>query len=103
MRASEDITLHPHLGKNREGVESWGDAVVLKQAAIPWPRTSNDLDEGGTIIGENVFLPGDVGASIKSADQVTLRGQRYAIDGKPGDLRKGGRRKGILLNLKAVQ
>lgn len=102
-RAAEDITLHPNTGKSREGVQTWGPDVLLEAAAIPWPRTSNDLEEGGSIIGENVFIPGDRGAAIKASDQVTLRGVRYGIDGKPGDLRKAGRRKGVLLNLVAVQ
>lgn len=102
MRAAEDITVHPHAGQDREGVDSWGDDVVLERAAIPYPRSSDDLTEGGTIVGENVFVPGDRGAFIKSADNITLRGTRYRIEGRPEDLRKSGRRKGILVQLGAV-
>ena len=101
MRGNETIILHPFVRKVRDVVE-WDDDVSI-EGCIPYPRTSSELDEGGTIIGENVFVPGDAGAAIKSTDNVTLRGVRYALDGKPGDLRKGGRRKGVLLILKAVQ
>jgi hypothetical protein len=100
--AAEDITLHPHAGKDREGVDSWGADVVLTRAAIPYPRSSDDLAEGGTIVGENIWIPGDRGATIKSEDNITLRGTRYRIEGRPADIRKTGRRKGVLVQLGAI-
>ena len=102
MIASEDIIVHPHTGKDREGVDTWGTDVVLAKAAIPYPRSSSDLEEGGTIVGENVWIPGDRGASIKSSDNITLRGVRYRIEGRPEDIRKAGRRKGVLVQLGAI-
>lgn len=103
MRAAESITLHPHTGKDREGVDSWGADVVLENAAIPYPRTTEgDLQEGGTVVGENVWIPGDRGAAITSEDNITLRGVRYRIEGRPTDIRKAGRRKGVLVQLGAV-
>lgn len=102
MRGAETIILHPRLPGGRDGAQNWGEDVEIK-GVIPYPRTSSELDEGGTVIGENVFVPGDAGAAIKSTDNVTLRGVRYALDGKPGDYRKAGRRKGVILVLKGVQ
>lgn len=103
MRGSEDVTVHPYGGKDREGVDSWGADVLLAKAGIPYPRTTEgDLDDGATIVGENVFIPGDVGAAITSQDNITLRGTRYRIEGRPVDLRRGGRRKGILVQLGGV-
>lgn len=102
MRGSEDITVHPYAGKDREGVDSWGDDVILEKAAIPYPRSSDDLEEGGTIVGENVFIPGDAGEDITSEDNITLRGVRYRIEGRPADLRRNARRKGILVQLGGV-
>jgi hypothetical protein len=102
MKGTEKILLHPRLPGGRDGAQSWGPDVEIA-GVIPFPRTSTELDEGGTVIGENIFIPGDLGAAIKSTDNVTLRGVRYALDGKPGDYRKAGRRKGVLLILKGVQ
>lgn len=102
MIAAEDIILHPNNGKDREGVDTWGADVLLERAAIPYPRTSDDLEEGGTIVGENVWIPGDRGATIKSEDNITLRGTRYRIEGRPADIRKAGRRKGVLVQLGGV-
>lgn len=103
MRGNETITVHPHTGQDREGVDTWGDDYDV-EGVIPWPRTSNELDRGGTVIGENIFVPAGAGGDdIEDLDNVTLRGIRYAVDGKPGDLRKSGRRKGLLVLLKAVQ
>lgn len=102
MIASEDIIVHPHAGKDREGVDSWGADIPLEKAAIPYPRSSSDLDEGGTIVGENIWIPGDRGATIKSDDNITLRGTRYRIEGRPADIRKAGRRKGVLVQLGAI-
>lgn len=102
MIASEDITVHPHTGKDREGVDSWGADVVLERAAIPYPRSSDDLETGGTVVGENIWIPGDRGATIKSEDNITLRGVRYRIEGRPADIRKAGRRKGVLVQLGAI-
>lgn len=102
MRGSEDVIVHPYGGKDRQGVDSWGADILLERAGIPYPRSSTDLEEGGTIIGENVFIPGDAGAAITSEDNITLRGVRYHIEGRPEDLRKSGRRKGILVQLGGV-
>jgi hypothetical protein len=102
MMASEDIIVHPHAGKDREGVETWAADVLLERAAIPYPRSSSDLEEGGTIVGENVWIPGDRGAFIRSVDNITLRGVRYRIEGQPADIRKAGRHKGVLVQLGAV-
>ena len=102
MRGSEDVIVHPYAGKDREGVDSWGTDVILEKAGIPYPRSSEDLEDGGTIVGENVFIPGDAGAAIKPQDNITLRGVRYRIEGRPADLRKAGRRKGILVQLGGV-
>ena len=102
MIGQETITVHPHAGQDREGVDTWGVDYDVK-GVIPWPRTSDELDQGGTIIGENVFIPPGPGEAIEDLDNVTLRGIRYAVDGKPGDLRKSGRKKGTLVLLKAVQ
>jgi hypothetical protein len=102
VRGAEDVIVHPYAGKDREGVDSWGADVVLARAGIPYPRSSSDLEEGGTIVGENVFIPGDAGAAITSKDNITLRGVRYRIDGRPSDLRKSGRRKGVIVQLGAV-
>lgn len=103
MRAVENIIVHPHTGKDREGVDTWGTDLVLEQAAIPYPRsTEGDLEDGGTIVGENVWIPGDRGATITSEDNITLRGVRYRIEGRPADIRKAGRRKGVLVQLGGV-
>lgn len=101
MRGNETITVHPHTGQDREGVDTWG-ANYDVPGCIPWPRTSDELDEGGTVIGENVFVPAG-GAAIGEKDNVTLRGTRYAVDGKPGDFRKSGRAKGVLVLLKGIR
>lgn len=101
MRGNETITVIPNTGKDREGVDTWGASYDI-EGCIPWPRTSDELEQGGTVIGENVFVPAG-GEAIKAQDNVTLRDVRYAVDGKPGDLRKSGRRKGVLLVLKAIQ
>ena len=103
MQAAEDIIWYANLGKDREGVDSWADPVTYERSAIPWPRTSAELDEGGTVIGENVWMPGSRGVDISAEDQIILRGVRYALDGKPGEIRKAGRIKGFLLTLKAIQ
>jgi hypothetical protein len=102
VRGAEDVIVHPYAGKDREGVDSWGADVLLERAGIPYPRSSDDLEEGGTIVGENVFIPGDIGATITSKDNITLRGVRYRVEGRPADLRKSGRRKGVLVQLGGV-
>lgn len=101
MRGNETITVIPNTGQDRDGVDTFGEPYDI-EGCIPYPRPSDDLEEGGTIIGENVFVPAGAEA-VKSSDNVELRGTRYAVDGKPGDFRKSGRRKGILLILKAIQ
>jgi hypothetical protein len=104
MRGAETITVHPHTGQDWEGVDTYGTTYTVA-GCIPWPRTSAELEEGGTVIGEHVWVPPVAGANstIKDKDNVTLRGIRYAVDGKPGDLRKAGRAKGLLVILKGIQ
>lgn len=101
MRGNETITVFPHTGKDRDGIDSFGPSYDVP-GCIPYPRTSDELAQGGTVIGENVFVPTG-GSAIKAQDNVTLRGTRYAVDGKPGDFRKSGRAKGVLVLLKAIQ
>lgn len=101
MRGNETITVFPHTGQDRDGIDTYGTEYDV-EGCIPWPRTSDELSEGGTVIGENVFVPAG-GAAIKAQDNVVLREVRYAVDGKPGDFRKSGRAKGVLVLLKAIQ
>lgn len=99
MRGTETAIVHPSTGKDRNGVDTWGPNRTV-EGVIPWPRTSAELDDGGTHIGENVLFP--PGSVVKNGDNVTLRGVRYAVDGRPGDLRLRGRKRGLLVLLKGV-
>ena len=66
-----------------------------------WPRTSTEEGKGEVVIeGLNVFTP--PGADVLASDIVEARGERYDVDGVPGDYRLRGRQRGLLVVLKRL-
>lgn len=62
---------------------------------LVWPRTSTEIGKGEVVIdGQNVWAPGR-NVDILATDTVELRGERYSVEGVPGDYGKG---KLIVLN-----
>jgi hypothetical protein len=67
-----------------DGNETWIDTDTTRTHAVLYPRTSTELVQGQdtNIIGLTaVFIPA---ITVTATDEFTARGERWAIDGLPG-------------------
>lgn len=89
MDGSQTIQVKPYVSRDSHGDVTYGDPFTV-DGVIVWPRTSDELERGGTIIdGQNVYI--QPGKPIPNAkDQVIYDGKTYDIDGKPGEYPLGG-------------
>lgn len=82
----ETVVLHSRTrgANDSDGNETWTDADTPHPDTAVYPRESVELVQGQdtNIIGlVAVFKPA---ITVAQTDELTVRGERYAIDGKPG-------------------
>lgn len=89
MDGSQTIQVKPYASRDSHGDVTYGTPYTI-DGVIVWPRQSDELERGGTIIdGQNVYI--QPGKPIPNAkDQVVYDGKAYDIDGKPGEYPLGG-------------
>lgn len=105
MRGTETVTVHRPLpgGENRFGEQAGGWADTVVEGCIILPREAPGAAEPGfrqatVIIGLVIYAP--PGTDVQATDEVTARGDRWRVDGEPGDYRSaGGQRKIVAINL----
>lgn len=88
MRGSE--TIQVFRDTKRDSLDDDGPLTTephhAVEGCIVTPRTSTEEGKGEVVIeGFNVFAP--PGSDVLFSDQVELRGERYDVEGVPGDLR----------------
>lgn len=89
MDGTQAIQIKPYVSRNSHGDVTYGTLIPVIDIIV-WPRTSGELEQGGTIIdGQNVYI--QPGKPIPNAkDQVVYNGKTYDIDGVPGEYPLGG-------------
>jgi hypothetical protein len=92
---TEDIQVKPFEGKSPTGQITYGAPRTISGCKI-WPRTSDELDAGGTVIdGLNIYVPPRadpaatdlVPVAITAKDRIVARGKEWEVDGVPGEFR----------------
>lgn len=89
MDGTQVIQIKPFVSRTSHGDVTYGPPVTVRDVIV-WPRTSEELERGGTIIdGQNVYI--QPGKPIPNAkDQIVYDGKTYDIDGVPGEYPLGG-------------
>lgn len=99
---SETVSILPEQPKDAHGdpVGEVPDPITVESCII-WPRTSTEEGRGEVIIdGLNVYMPPETAVLPGPKDDVMARGERYAVDGKPGEyVSKAGMEKGTIVVL----
>jgi hypothetical protein len=107
----ETVTLHRSgvTGQDEYGNDVYGLVDIPIHGCAVWPRsssrqgTSEDNDARFTVIsGLNVLVP--PGVEVTPTDEMTVRGERWEVDGEPGRWRSffTGREAGTELALRRV-
>ncbi len=87
----------------RHGAEPPKTATPITGCAI-LPRSSTELVDGQNtvIVGSTLFAPG--GTDISASDEIEWPpGRFHEVEGEPGDYRKRGQSKAIVVALKRVR
>lgn len=103
MRGTETVLVF--RAARADSLDDTDDSSTEPDHEVPnciiWPRTSTEEGKGEVVIeGLNVFTP--AGADVLASDTVEARGERYDVDGVPGDYRLRGRQRGLLVVLKRL-
>ncbi len=102
-RGSETVYIQPEQARDSHG-DPVGDPPepVQVDECVVWPRSSTEEGRGEVIIdGLNVYMPPETAVLPGPKDDVIARGERYAVDGVPGEyINKGGLDKGTVVVLK---
>ena len=103
MRGTETVKVYRQA--KSDSLDDLGTATSTPDHEEPncliWPRTSTEEGKGEVVIdGLNVFTP--PGADVLASDIVEARGEKYDVEGKPGDYRLHGRQRGLLVVLKRL-
>jgi hypothetical protein len=102
-RGSETVYIQPEQAKDAHGdpVGVAPEPVQVDECVV-WPRSSTEEGRGEVIIdGLNVYMPPETAVLPGPKDDVIARGERYAVDGVPGEyINKGGAEKGTIVVLK---
>jgi hypothetical protein len=102
VRGTETVVVV--RGTRRDDLDD-SEASAPAEHEIPnciiWPRVSEEEGKGQVVLeGENVFTPPD--ADVLASDKIRVRGVLYDVEGKPGDYRMKGRKKGLLVVCKRL-
>lgn len=102
-RGTETIVIHRPGATNRFGESTFLAPREVARCIIV-PRSSSEQDDRQVtvIVGVTVFAP--PGTDVQATDEITARGDRWRVDGEPGDYRSaGGRRRIVAINLRRVE
>lgn len=89
MDGTQLIQIKPFVSRDSHGDITYGPPVNVPDVIV-WPRQSEEIERGGTIIdGLNVYI--QPGKPIPNAkDRIVYDGKTYDIDGVPGEYPLGG-------------
>lgn len=104
MRGYETVTVERATGPApRHGEPPAAVTTMQVSGCTVLPRTSSeDIDPRANtvIVGLTLIAPG--GTDLRATDVVVWQGERYEVEGEPGDYRKRGASKAVVAALRRV-